>query len=456
MSLVNLPLCSCGNLLNDEVLDVRESDEAKEYFETNFEKNISSDSNLLLQTRYNEYVISSSIINDNNIENVWLSSIDKDGKPLFESIIKSDKNTRVAAQITDPDNNSILVCNEFDPSNNSTIIIINISQNKTVTWYKKLGSSTSTKAISAVLRSDGILAIIAASKNTDTSLIEPVLILYNTLTKSLTSIKLQFIIPYYSNRVYPIPAKIACNSDDSLIIASYFNDPVSGKNRITVVKLDSSSAIISGYMLSEFSKNIDVLDIISQNKNNDIFLLCKSDTPFSRTDGFTLLKIFSNNKKVQKKFENDYLINGFRISENFITDSNGDFAIGGDTYNGVNNNSAIFLKFNNAGNMKKYFILESGIDNINKLVFSQFEKNTSLSYIYSCNKLSAHIDGRLRVRKKNINGDSTAKTGVIYKDIPDYSGTLHPVDIDEYLSVETENAPDITIEPEQSINIEWR
>ncbi len=453
--LINLPLLSCGNLLNDEVLNKSSDNDTVKYFETYFDKKISSESNLILQTKYSEYVVTGTIINDNNIENVWLSSLGDDGKPLFESVIKSDKNTRVAAQITDPDSNYIVVCNEYDENNNSSIIIINISQNRTITWYKRLGSSTTTIAKSAVLNSDGILAVIAQEENPDTLQLEPVLILFNTVTKSVSSFRLQFILPVYNTQVYPVPVKIVSGSDDSLIITGFFVDKYNGLNRVTVVKLDASFSITSRYILSESTKNLAVLDIINENKDNDIFLMCKTSAPDSRSEGFTLLKIFSNNKKIQKKFENDFAINGFHISDNIITGS-GCFYIGGYTLNGTNNYSATLLRFNYSGNMNKYLILESGINSINKLVFSQFEKNSSLSYIYTCNKISDNIDGRLQVRKKNTGEEITEKAADISKDVSSSSGTLYPVNLDEDLTVETQDVQDISIKPDLGLDIEWK
>lgn len=445
---------ACGNLLNEELATSPASTEKPDLvnkIDTVFNKKLSTSAAINIQTDNDEYVISGSSINENNIDNIWLASLDKSGNILFDSTFKSVNHVRIAAQLTTYDNNFLFVCNEFNPvTYKADILLLMISPDKQIKWHMRLGSETSTFALAAVLLSNGTIAVTAQAENYSTSNYEPILIKVNPDTNSVVSLKLDFQVSF-GNKIYPIPVKIICDKTNSLTIAGYYLSLQ--KSRIAVVKIDAENNITSRYMLYEPDKNLDILDILYQNSVYDILLVCKSDKMRGRDEGFTLLKIF---KDSSIKFERDYLINGFTISDNIIKGESENFAVGGFITNDISDHAISLIRFNYSGNIMNYYSIETNIPEISRIVFSPAQKSYYISYIYTGKKITEYADiglfaKRLLLTENNKSSNvfsDKLKTAVLNDE------TLYPVEIID-LIVTIANTNDITIKPVSELNIVW-
>lgn len=449
---------SCGNLLNEQAMINPDLPADTEFTDRFFLKKISSVAPINLQTKYDEYAVSGSIINENNVENIWLSSLSPSGNTIFESTVRSDKHGRVSTLITDTDENYILICNEIDPVDfNFNILLLKMSPDKSVKWSSRIESFSSVFAISAAVLSDGRVAVIGQRKNQlNENYYEPILITFDPDNNSITSLKLEFTPSGQGDEVFPVPLKISVNDENTITIAGFYRNQITGKTCIAVVKLNSELNIIARYLLVEPSKHLTLIDMQQQNNNMDLFLICKSDSFNGKDEGFTLLKIFYNKNKFQKKFENDYLINGFNISDNLITNSNGELSVGGYIRTGTDQYSISILKFNSGGNIKDYIRVEAGIPEINKITFSQIENKNYFSYIYSCNKISDTIDGQLAIRKFYLSDmkNSITKVSDKSKSSPEVSEVLNPIEISE-IEVSSSDINDITVNPDSNLDIKW-
>ncbi|GEM_PF-2660105 len=447
---------SCGNLLNEEALPppsfINEPG-SQNNINSFFNKTLSTAASINIQTKYDEYVISGSPIGENDIEEIWIASLNLSGKVIFESTVRTGKHIRIAAQITDPDKNYIFICNEFDPNTyKADILILKISPDKQIKWSYRLENGTSTFALSAVMLSGGSIAITAQRENITTGQYDPLLIKINPYNYTITSIKLDYQISTLTGNAYPVPVKIISDDNDSLTIAGYYFDS-SYKSRIAVLKIDSTNKVISKYILYEPAKNLSILDILYQNPTYDILLICKSDTFHGRNEGFTLLKVF---KDSLIKFENDYIINGFTVSDNIITMSDETFSIGGYINNGENDYSISLITFNYSGNINNFQTIESGITEINRIIFSPVVNNNYMSYIYSCKKINDYTDFKLVSRRTSPAGLLKKSEGASTTSNKDNPGeeTLYPVGIND-ITVTTEEINDIILTPATELNIEW-
>jgi len=455
-----IAISACGNILHDEVLESSPPDSTSQpehpadNLNTFFDKIFSTSALINIQNKYDEYVISGSPIYENDIENIWIASLDFSGNTLFESTIKSGKHGRIAAQMTDTDKNFIFICNQFDPvSFQSDILLFKISPDKKIKWRYILGSNTSTFALSAALMSDGTIAITGQTENESSSIYEPILLLINPSTNSMKCIKLEFLISSENINIYPVPVRIICTPDDVLTIAGFYIS-ADNKSRITIIKYDTETNINSKYILHEPAKNLSILDILYQNPSYDILLLCKSETIHGRDEGFTLLKIF---KDSSIKFENDFFIDGFTVSDKIISGNNGSFSVGGYIADEKNGHSISHIRFNFSGTIINYQSIETEIKDINRIVFSTEENSSYISYIYSCTKINDYKDSRLVARRillpasekyqydNNINSKITDKS---YE-------TLNPVEIRK-LTVNTGDMDDITFKSTADITFEWK
>jgi len=448
---------SCGNLLNEEAITspsgINEPGPLND-INTFFDKTFSTSAAINIQTKYDEYLISGSPIGENDIEDIWITSLDHAGSVIFESTFRTGKHLRIVSQIIDQEKNYIFICNEFDPSTyKADIFILKITPDKQIKWHYKLGNSTSTYALSAVMLSGGTIAITAQTENVTTSNYDPILIKINPYSYTISSIRLDYQVSSLSGNVYPVPVKILSDENDTLTIAGYYFDS-SNKSRIAVIKMDSDDIVISKYILYEYTKNLSILDIKYQNPTYDILLICKSDTLHGRDEGFTLLKVF---KDSSIKFENDYIINGFTPADNIIAMSDETFSVGGYLSNGTSDYSVSLITFNYSGNINNFQSIESGITEINRINFSREINNNYMSYIYSCKKLDYYSDKGIVSRRIALTGiyKKNLKPSILLNKDNSSGETLFPVEIND-ITVIAEDIEDIVFKPVSDLNIEWK
>ncbi|HOP62604.1 MAG TPA: hypothetical protein PK358_05070 [Spirochaetota bacterium] len=451
-------LFSCGNLINEEALNPSENPEeflsspAIE-FKTSFNNNISTAASLHLYAESDEFAFTGSIVNDNNIENIWLGVLDKAGEKIFESIVSSDKDRRVTSQLTDADGDFIIVCNEIDPdTGDADILMFKISHDRTIQWCTRLNFDTPAYSYDSIMLTDRSVIIACRYYDPDNNTYIPLLIKFDPTVYTCTCYRLNYVITSSNDIIYPVPVKISSHVDDTITVAGYFIDPSTSRSCLSIAKFNSSMELTAEYNLIDSDKNLYILDIIHENKTKDIFLICKSDTLFGRDEGFTLLKV-SNDNSI--KFENDYMISDFIFADNLISGSEGDFSVGGYSLDSSNNYSITIVKFNYSGYMKEYRTLESDISEIRQIVFSKSETQSAFSYIYSCNRINDDIDGTIIVRQISDIAETKAVPGTALINVNKSTGTLSPVEF-QNVDVNVESFNNFTVDTGYLLDVEWK
>ena len=131
------------------------------------------------------------------------------------------------------------------------------------------------------------------------------------------------------------------------------------------------------------------------------------------------------------------------------------FSVGGYLSNGPGDYSVSLITFNYSGNINNFLTIESGITEINRIVFSRGINNNNMSYIYSCKKIDDYSDIGIvsrRIALTGFNKKNFEPSIMLNKD--NSSGeTLYPVEIND-ITVIAEDIEDIVFKPVSDLNIE--
>jgi hypothetical protein len=329
--LMMLLFTSCGNLVNDELLNDSETvltGETGDRFGTILDGKFSASGKVLIRSTGSEgFFLSATIKDENDKDNIWLSYIDNNGKTKWSACLQNSGTDDRIRRIEVIDNDNILLfADRYYPSEvNPDIIMAKVNSSAGIVWQRCLGSEKKNLVFGSLLASDGgfLLTGITVINKTeaDPAIFKPYVLRIdkngNILWKK----------DYNKFNKIVIPAELISIGNDEYLLSGTTTNPANNKITGFYCIIDGSSESGGKIKKTRYIKlkdaDISMLGCISNGENITSVIAVKSET----ADEFSILSM--DKKKLKLSSRKSYSFSDFHLQGVVVNEKNDSFLLAG-------------------------------------------------------------------------------------------------------------------------------
>jgi hypothetical protein len=322
---------SCGNLVNDELLNESEPllpDETGSSFGAVLAGRFSTSGKVLVSSTGGDgYFLSATIKDENDKDNIWLSYIDNNGRTKWSARLQNSGTDDLIRRIEVIDNDNILLfADRFYPAEgNPDIIIAKVNSSSGITWQRCFGSENKNLVYGSLLASDGgflLTGITGINKTeTDPAILKPYVLRLdkngNVLWKK----------DYNNLNKIVFPAELISLGNDEYLLSGTTTNPANNKITGFYCVIDGSSESAGKIKKTSYIKlkdaDISMLGCISNGENITSVIAVKSET----ADEFSVLSM--DKKKLKLSSRKSYSFSDFHLQGAVVNEKNDSFLLTG-------------------------------------------------------------------------------------------------------------------------------
>ncbi len=339
VSIVLLFSISCGNLVNDELMDENSEpaivEPGVDSFGTIVEGDFSTSGKVVIRsTGENGYFLSATTKDANGRDTIWLSYMDKYAVRKWSAILENvDTDDRIS-RIEVLDNENILIFADRyysnDPAINPDVIIIKVNSSNGILWQKCIGSDEKNIVYGTALTGDGgfLATGITVIKKTDTTPAE--FIPY--VIRSDRDGNIIWKKDYQKFFNIARPTEILSLGNDEYLVSGTATNPDTNKIIGFYCRIDGAletkgnsggGKILKSRYVKSADSNISLLGSINYGENITSVIALKSES----SEQFSILSM--DKKKLKVSSRKSYLFSDFNLQGDIINVKSDGFVLAG-------------------------------------------------------------------------------------------------------------------------------
>ncbi len=339
-----LVLLSCGNLLNDSMLDKSENSDGGVVF-TELNRSFSDSGNILIEKSSDSgYLMAGSVLDGSTADsaNIWFSLTDRKGKSAKEGVLASSYNDSVRGiRILDSDNYMIFADRYYDDGD-IDFIIIYMNRYKGILWDYCLGDSMKNRVYDMTVSNDGNLLIAGMSyyKESGQMYYIPFMI------KMDMNGNIIWKKNYNTLLYYLMPLSITSIGSDEYIVSGNCLSSSAGKFRTFFSRINGSGDLLSSVYINAISKHSLLVGVSKTSVGGFTGIIYVRGT-----SGSDLLVFADYDSSLNLTATKEFSFSGFNLRGKYIRGLNGDIIIAG-LLDASAGNGLYFLRFSSNGIIK--------------------------------------------------------------------------------------------------------
>lgn len=409
-----LMLLSCGNLLNESVLE--NADQESDYVNgkivfTELNRSFSSSSDIRIDnTGEKDIYVAGSVAGESagDTENIWYAFIDSKGRVKNEALLMSGYNDRIRKTRTIDSDNIVIYADRYYDSGDIDFIIALVNRNTGIVWDYCFGNSMKNRVFDVVEAAGGGTIITGMTYYKELG----VMIYITFIMKINDSGAVIWEKNYRSLFSVFMPSEIRRISDEEYLLSGLCLNRLTNKFRTFFARIGKNGDVISCRYINAAGTHTMLMGTVIDSGGG--FTGVISLTGSVNSDGIV---IASYDREMNFLSAREYFFTGLNVRGKLINGSAGSFIVAG-MLNSEAGNGLYFLRFSGNGILMemdtKYY--DSDKYNISDIYFDTQELDDGLLYLcrYTGNTWS-YDDGRLFLdrfnfsRSKNISTASESK-----------------------------------------------
>lgn len=339
-----LVLLSCGNLLNDSMLDDSDSgDEGIVFAELN--RTFSDAGNIIIEKSNDRgYLMAGSVIDGTSADsaNIWFPMADRNGKPTKEVVLASSYNDCVRGiRVLDSDN-YIIFADRYYTDGDIDFIIIYMNRYNGILWDYCLGDSMKNRVYDMIISNDGNLLIAGMSYYKESGRMYYIPFMLKMDLHGNLLWKKNYSTFFY----YLMPLSITSTGNGEFIVSGNCLSSPSGKFRTFFARINGSGDLLSSVYINAVSKHSLLIGVANSSAGGFTGIMYVRGT-----SGSDVLVLADYDSSLNLKTTKEFSFSGYNLRGKYIRGLNGDIIISGMLNNSAGN-GLYFLRLTGDGILK--------------------------------------------------------------------------------------------------------